>query len=471
MTDEMLERMVLDTNKFADQIANEKIAAGTFRPHSRLRKWQPVDVRDMKTFWGLMIMTGQVKKAKFADNWNKNVLLATPSFGQIMSRNRLLLIKQCLHFNDNNDPGYDPTDENRDRLHKIRPLLDAINARCEQVYTPPKNLTVDESLLLYKGRLVFKQTIRTKRARSGVKLYPLCTDTGITMAIRVYSAQNIPYEDPNAIEVFSKTEQIVLNLVRPYLDKGYHLYTNHFYTSPNLASYLIQRNTHLCGTIRPNRKGYPTREMDGENLKPGEIANYEHKDNQMLAVKYREAKNRASGGPKIVCMLSNMHTTDKVDTGKETRTGIKIIKPVCVSEYKYMGGVDNMAQMLQPVFPMRKTLKWYKKVACQLLMQMILNAYKIYQQTMGNIPQSHTFPWFLVETATLWTRYVVAEAAAQSANRLRPGHMPVGVPQTGKKRRSQKDCRVCSAKGFKHRCVTTMCETDLPRKTRSLHQE
>lgn len=151
--------------------------------------------------------------------------MATPSFSKIMSRDRFTLIKRCLHFNDNEQaPG--PNDPNRDRLYKIRSIIDHINRVCNLVYVPPRELSVDKSLILFKGRLFFKQTIRTKRARVGVKMYPLCTFDGITMSLRIYCAQAIPFEDVRGGYNFTKTEQIVLKLMDPYLDKGYHVYTD-----------------------------------------------------------------------------------------------------------------------------------------------------------------------------------------------------------------------------------------------------
>ena len=88
-----------------------------------------------------------------------------------MSRDRFKLILKFLHFNDNST--YDPNDPDRDRLHKVRPFLDLIRNRFQRVYKPGKNLSVDESLILFKGRIHFRQYIKTKRARFGIKLYEL----------------------------------------------------------------------------------------------------------------------------------------------------------------------------------------------------------------------------------------------------------------------------------------------------------
>ena len=73
-----------------------------------------------------------------------------------------------------------------DRLHKIQPFLDMSRERFRKVYELDKQLSVDKSLVLFKGRLHFKQYIKTKRSRFGTKLYKLRTSNGITLDLIVY---------------------------------------------------------------------------------------------------------------------------------------------------------------------------------------------------------------------------------------------------------------------------------------------
>ena len=42
-----------------------------------------------------------------------------------------------------------------------------------------------------------------------------------------------------------------------YLDQGYNLFVDNFYTSPTLASDLFARKTHLTGTLDRSRKNTP----------------------------------------------------------------------------------------------------------------------------------------------------------------------------------------------------------------------
>ena len=126
-----------------------------------------------KNFLGVLLLI--VCKSKMRMYWPKDALYSTPIFFEVMSCDCFELLVNFFHFNNNST--YNPTDENRDRLHKVQPLIEALCERCQTVYCPGQNLSVDESFVLFKGRLHFKQLICTKRACFGIKLYELCTSS------------------------------------------------------------------------------------------------------------------------------------------------------------------------------------------------------------------------------------------------------------------------------------------------------
>ena len=173
-------------------------------------------------FIGIVILMGVVYKPSISMYWSSDEIFSTPIFGQLMSRNRFQLILKFLHFN--NTQGYDPLDENRDRLHKIRPIIDLLRTRCKCVWCPSKELSVDESLVRFKGRLKFRQYMKTKSARFGIKLYELCTTDAITLdfyciLMYVYCEKGkFHNDDPNS--EMPSTERIPSVLMAPYLGKG-----------------------------------------------------------------------------------------------------------------------------------------------------------------------------------------------------------------------------------------------------------
>ncbi|KAJ8333480.1 hypothetical protein SKAU_G00414880 [Synaphobranchus kaupii] len=62
----------------------------------------------------------------------------------------------------------------RDPLNKIRNVFNALTSAFKRSFIPYKDLCVDESLMLWKGRLGFRQYIPSKRHRFGIKFFVLC---------------------------------------------------------------------------------------------------------------------------------------------------------------------------------------------------------------------------------------------------------------------------------------------------------
>ena len=46
--------------------------------------------------------------------------------------------------------------------------------------SPSEHLAVDEVIVKYKGRVIFRQYIPKKHKRFGIKIYKLCDETGYT---------------------------------------------------------------------------------------------------------------------------------------------------------------------------------------------------------------------------------------------------------------------------------------------------
>ena len=78
-----------------------------------------------------------------------------------MARDRFSLILKFLHLADNKtyipkgQPGYDP-------LFKIRPFLTPLITNFQQAYIPHCELSLDEAVVGFKGRLSFIQYLPKK---------------------------------------------------------------------------------------------------------------------------------------------------------------------------------------------------------------------------------------------------------------------------------------------------------------------
>ena len=117
-----------------------------------------ITAQEIRQWLGLTFLTGLVTQNELKDYWSTNPLHSTPIFPAIMTRNRYYEIKRFIHFNDNSQaPSRE--DSNHDRLHNISPVLSHLDQNYADLFMPSVNLNVDESLFLFKGRLVWKQCL------------------------------------------------------------------------------------------------------------------------------------------------------------------------------------------------------------------------------------------------------------------------------------------------------------------------
>ena len=133
-----------------------------------------------------------------------------------MSRNKFQLILRFWHFINNEDSG-------SGRLCKIIVLLDHLNNAMDNIYCPNKNISIDESMMLWKERLVFRQYVKNKRHKYGIKFYELCESDGTVLTVKIYSCETTLDK-----HLLGQTGAIVLDLMEKFLGKDYHLYADSF---------------------------------------------------------------------------------------------------------------------------------------------------------------------------------------------------------------------------------------------------
>jgi len=138
---------------------------------------------EMFAFLALTLQMAHTVQDRLEDYWTKMEQLCTPFYGQTMARTRYCHILRFLYFMNNNRNGDGRAD---DRLWKIRDLFVIIRMNFSKFYNPSKHLAVDEVIVKFKGRVLFKQYIPKKRKRFGIKMFKLCDSTGYTYDMNVY---------------------------------------------------------------------------------------------------------------------------------------------------------------------------------------------------------------------------------------------------------------------------------------------
>lgn len=168
---------------------------------------------EFSRFMGLCLQMGLVKMPKLRDYWSSRSALGGHSIGgMIMSHYRFKQILRTIHFADNN-----LFDSNR--LYKINPFLQLFNKSCSDYYKAGKEVCIDEFLVPFRGRIVFRQYIPSKRQRYGIKLFKLSCQGGYTVKTKVYAGK-----DPK--RQGSVADSVVMELMEGYLDQGCILCTD-----------------------------------------------------------------------------------------------------------------------------------------------------------------------------------------------------------------------------------------------------
>jgi len=347
-TPEVWDLLVSETNRYAE--AN--LPSHSSKPSART--WENVTAEEMKAFIGLLILMGILRLPRLDMYWQtSNVYIATYGISKVMSRVRFEQIYRFLHLANNDDQDDDPA--NRDKLFKIRKLADLLVASFQRNYVPEQTITIDEAMIPFKGRLSFKQYMKDKPTKWGIKVFVLSDATnGYVYRFQIYAGKSMD----RAVEV-GLCSRVVLELMSGLEDHGFDLYTDNYYTSPQLFLTLF------------NRKGFPKSLV---KKKKEDRGYFDYLSNgPLLAVTWFDRK--------YVFFLSTTHqaeTTTPCTIQRRNQDGSRVdvpCPPLLIDYQQFMRGVDRGDQMVGYYNIARRSRKWWKQCFSYLVECSLLNAY------------------------------------------------------------------------------------------------
>ncbi len=280
----------------------------------------------------------------------------------------MLLFEQIwrfLHLTDNNN-GIAYSQPGFDKLFKVRKLLDLLCPRFDSEFELHQSCTIDEAMISFKGQLKFKQYMKDKPTKWGMKVFVLSDSiTGYVKRLQeVYTGKGI---DSGATDV-GLCSRVVLDSLAGFDNSGLQLYTDNFYTSPLLYYRLYKRGIN----VRPNRLGFPKELI----MKPNESN--------------RGTYLYLSNGPLLACswvdkrtlyFLSTLHVGEHTGNPTVRRkqadgSQVDVACPACLPDYqKHMRGVDWGDQLESYYNVGRKSKKWWRRIFFYCLEVSILNSY------------------------------------------------------------------------------------------------
>lgn len=133
------------------------------------------------------------------------------------------------------------------------------------IYSPSKELSLDESMVLWRGRLVFRQYMPGKRHKYGIKIFVLTEPSGLVLRMIIYTGSG-----DKEVGGSGHVNKVVHKLLEGFKGVGHSVYLDNFYTSVKLAEELLHDKVYCTGTLRANRKGNPTVVLS-KKIKKGEV--------------------------------------------------------------------------------------------------------------------------------------------------------------------------------------------------------
>ena len=133
---------------------------------------------DLHTFLGIHVIMGYNKLPTYKSYWMTQDDVGVPPMQQSMARDKFELILGCLHHNIlKMDPQF------KDKLSKVRPMVQSLNENFKKHRSPSEHLCVDESMIRFKGRSSLQQYNPMKPIKRGYKIWCLAENEDTTTSL------------------------------------------------------------------------------------------------------------------------------------------------------------------------------------------------------------------------------------------------------------------------------------------------
>ena len=245
-TSELLDNIVVETNKYARQVMSSE----------KFSKFEPISKTDIEAFMGFNILMGINSLPSIEMYWQRETLHHYAPIADRISRDRYKEISRYLHFADNTTLS-PPGTPSYDRLGKVRTLLNYLLSKFSAIYNPGENVSVDEAMIKFQGRSSLKQYMPMKPIKRGIKVWTLADKNGFFCRVQVYTGKKKDVEH-------SLGNRVVKDLTEDLQGCWRHVFFDSFFTSRQLLCDLESKGIYGCGTARKDRKGFPA---DLKNIK------------------------------------------------------------------------------------------------------------------------------------------------------------------------------------------------------------
>ena len=182
---------------------------------------------------------------------------------------------------------------------------------------------------------------------------------------------------------------VFVKLMGRFLNQGYHLFVDNFYTSVTLFKHLFTAGVPATGTIMETRRDFPPILKNGKAWAKKEKRGSMrwHRDPPCLALQWVDNK--------VVSMLTTIdNANDRVQVSRKSKTAgvwsTKVVpQPKTISNYnKYMNAVDRSDQILATNNVLRKCMRWWKTLFFHLIDIAVVNSFILFKEHQAKFPDN-----------------------------------------------------------------------------------
>lgn len=284
------------------------------------------NIQEIKALFGLYYLAGVLNMNHVTTKELFDKSSGVGFFRATMTQARYEFLTNCLRFDERS------TREERrqyDRLAPIRELFDHIVSVSSELYSASDCCTLDEMLLGFRGRCIFKMYIPSKPDKYGIKILMLCdSKTAYMLDAFVYLGKDsAPRNIPSAHFYTMKLTETIHGSNR-------NLTCDNWFTSIPVAKELLQKKVTILGTLRRNKREIPPSFIELTN-RDRNTAKFAF-SKELALLSYCPPKSKQK---KIVPLLSTMHTEadpdarnqlpEMVELYNKTKCGVDLMDQLC----------------------------------------------------------------------------------------------------------------------------------------------
>jgi hypothetical protein len=280
---DLFKRTRNETNRYAAQQIKKKKQEGPLKSKSVFAQWNQVTLQEINTFFSIGIHMSVSRKSSLRDCWILPPIVQTPYVASVgMSRDRFLAVLTVLHLKSSDAQAARGEPQNGP-LFKIRPVIDTLITQFQDICSPEEELTVDEAICPFRGRMFFRVCIKRKPHKYEIKMFELCeAKSGYVYKLEVYTGVHPPSSEHNT--AFSLIDRLCDTIT----GKGHGVYMDRWFSSPRIFDHLWACKAKAVGTVMSNRKEMPKLAISLK-LKKGEKIS--RQQNHLLAVKWKDTRD------------------------------------------------------------------------------------------------------------------------------------------------------------------------------------